>query len=178
MTRYIAFLRAINVGGRTVSMEKLRGYFAELGFANVRSYIQTGNLFFETSETNTDLLAQTIEAHLLKVLEYTVPTMVRNLGEVEALIAANPFSGYELTSDTRFCVAFGSKSLPKNMAFPHISPDGEYQVISAQNRDACIVIHQKDRPGNPGAYLEKTYGVVATVRFYHTLLKIVQAAKG
>ena len=46
-TTYIALLRGINVGGHTVKMERLRGLFGELGLERVRSYIQTGNVFFE-----------------------------------------------------------------------------------------------------------------------------------
>src|SRR3712207_3045843 len=53
---YIALLGGINVGGHNVKMEHLRQLFAQLGFANVRSYIQTGNVFFETSEDDRGVL--------------------------------------------------------------------------------------------------------------------------
>ncbi len=56
---YIALLGGINVGGHNVKMEHLRQLFTQLGFANVRSYIQTGNVFFETSQDDRHVLTQT-----------------------------------------------------------------------------------------------------------------------
>ena len=80
---YIAFLRAINVAGRTVKMARLRELFAELGFANVRSYIQSGNVFFETDETDRALLTGMIAGHLLQALGYEVGVFLRTIPEVE-----------------------------------------------------------------------------------------------
>ena len=56
---YIALLGGINVGGHNVKMEHLRQLFTQLGFADVRSYIQTGNVFFETSQDDRHVLTQT-----------------------------------------------------------------------------------------------------------------------
>jgi uncharacterized protein (DUF1697 family) len=48
--KYVAFLRAVNVGGRIVKMERLRKIFEELKFKNVKTFIQSGNVIFETGE--------------------------------------------------------------------------------------------------------------------------------
>lgn len=110
---YIAFLRAVNVGGRTVKMERLRELFGELGLAGVRTYIQSGNVFF-TADAGIDrpALTRRIEEHLREALGFEVPTMVRTVEEVEELLAAEPFQGIELTADNRFCVVFLSEPLP------------------------------------------------------------------
>src|SRR5579872_787535 len=75
--RYIAFLRGINVGGHTVKMERLRQLFTELGLAHVRTYIQSGNVFFETTDSDRARVTGTIEEHLHKVLGYEVPVFLR-----------------------------------------------------------------------------------------------------
>ena len=58
MTRYIAFLRAINVGGHTVKMDALRKMFESLGFSNVKSLLQSGNLIFDGGGRRTGAAAE------------------------------------------------------------------------------------------------------------------------
>jgi uncharacterized protein (DUF1697 family) len=54
MTQYIAFLRAINVGGRLVKMEDLKKMLAMPGMKNISTYIQSGNVVFESGEADRD----------------------------------------------------------------------------------------------------------------------------
>ena len=72
--RYIALLRGINVGGHQVKMDALRGHFADLGLANVGSYIQSGNVFFDSDEADRYALQARIEDRLRAALGYAVPT--------------------------------------------------------------------------------------------------------
>ena len=81
--KYIAFLRGINIGGHRVKMEHLHELFREMGFVDVRSYIQTGNIFFETIETSRASLTRKIEQHLCVALGYEVPTFLRTFSEVD-----------------------------------------------------------------------------------------------
>ncbi|HLA07538.1 MAG TPA: DUF1697 domain-containing protein [Anaerolineales bacterium] len=53
MNKYVAFLRAINVGGHPITMDRLCEFFEELGFSNVETFIASGNVIFETKEKNT-----------------------------------------------------------------------------------------------------------------------------
>ena len=99
-TTYIALLRGINVGGHTVKMERLRGLFGELGLERVRSYIQTGNVFFESDEADTRTLQATIERHLRAALGYEVATCLRTVAEVEQLLARDPFKEIAVTPET------------------------------------------------------------------------------
>ena len=88
---HIALLRAINVGGRTVSMERLRGLFAELGHKNVRTLIASGNVIFDAGSKKSAALEATIEKHLEKALGYEVSTFVRTPDEISAILAHEPF---------------------------------------------------------------------------------------
>lgn len=73
---YIAFLRGINVGGHNIKMEPLRQLFTELGLNIVRSYISSGNIFFETEETDRQLLTGKVEPHLQNSLGYEIPVIL------------------------------------------------------------------------------------------------------
>ncbi|MCB0033279.1 MAG: DUF1697 domain-containing protein [Anaerolineales bacterium] len=91
MSTYIAFLRAINVANRYVKKEALRQPFVALGFENVQTYIQSGNVIFETAAPETAALEQQIEAKLAEALGFEVPTMVRTAAELQAIAASEPF---------------------------------------------------------------------------------------
>ena len=83
MSRYIAFLRAVNVGGRTVKMTELKALFEQMQLRDVQTFIASGNVIFTSSERALALEAA-IEAALHKALGYSVTTMVRSTAEVAA----------------------------------------------------------------------------------------------
>ena len=115
MPRYVAFLRAINVGGHVVTMERLRAQFEALGLARVESFIASGNLIFETRATNRDALAAKIERRLEDALGYEVATMLRTDAEVAAVARARPFGAPELARATAFNVGFLRGAAPTGL---------------------------------------------------------------
>ena len=82
MPRYVAFLRAINVGGRVVTMEALRGHFGGAGFTGVETFIASGNVIFDTKARPGPALETRIESVLRDALGFDVPTFVRPLNEI------------------------------------------------------------------------------------------------
>ena len=92
MPRYVALLRAINVGGRTVKMDRLRALFEEIGFRNVETLIASGNVLFDSAARSVAPIEQKIEAHLFKKLGYDVETFVRTPAELAAVCALQLFS--------------------------------------------------------------------------------------
>ena len=106
MSRTIAFLRAINVGGHNVKMDQLRALFEEMGFANVETYIASGNVIFDTPSKPNDKLEQKIEAALEKALGYEVATFCRTDSELAAVATYAPFSEKELAEAKALNVAF------------------------------------------------------------------------
>jgi uncharacterized protein (DUF1697 family) len=105
MPRYIALLRAINVGGHTVTMERLRALFTDLGFANVETFIASGNVIFE-SRASAAALERRIEARLLEALGYEVTTFLRTDAEIGRIAAYRPFPEPALKSAAALNVAF------------------------------------------------------------------------
>ena len=90
MPRHVAFLRAINVGGHTVTMERLRGLFGELGLREVETFIASGNVIFSSTAKAASLEAK-LERHLHRALGYEVATFIRSDAEVERVAAYRAF---------------------------------------------------------------------------------------
>lgn len=177
-TTYIAFLRGINVGGHSVKMDLLRGLFGELGFDHVRSYIQTGNVFFESSEQDRPALRAKIERHLRTALGYEVATCVRSVEDVEQLLTLDPFKGLPVTPEIRLGVTFLAEPVSVTIPVPYLTPDGAFELIGMTPTELFVVWYLQDgRPGNSYSLLEKQVAVAATTRFWHTTVKILSAAK-
>src|SRR5690348_3357996 len=100
MNRYIAFLRAINVGGHTVKMDALRAHIQALGLQNVETFIASGNVIFESPEQDAQALEKRIEAHLKQALGYEVATFLRTPAELAAVAAYLPFAKRELALES------------------------------------------------------------------------------
>lgn len=92
MTRCVAFLRGINLGKRRLPMTELKRHFEAMGFADVATFIASGNVVFATNARDLAKLETRIEAHLAKVLGYSVDTFLRREEEVAAVVAAQPFA--------------------------------------------------------------------------------------
>jgi len=92
MPRYVALLRAINVGGRVVKMDRLRALFEENGFTKVETFIASGNVIFNSTSTSGPALERKIEKQLRTALGYEVATFVRTLAEVQQVAVYEPFS--------------------------------------------------------------------------------------
>jgi len=78
--KYVALLRGINAGKeRRIEMKKLRSLFESLGFSNVSTYINSGNIIFESAESQIDI-SRKIELSLRKEHGFEIPTLVKNMG--------------------------------------------------------------------------------------------------
>ncbi len=173
---YVALLRGINVGGHIVKMERLRECFVELGFANVRTYIQSGNVFFEAAQTERQTVTRMIEQHLRNVLGYEVPVFLRTIPELEQVVALDPFQHLNVTPEMRLCVVFTAEMIPKTLTLPLRSPKNDIEIVHTTDHEAFMVWYLiNGRP--PAAQSLNILGNRTTSRFFHTTAKILQAAK-
>lgn len=174
---YIALLRGVNVGGHTIKMDALRKHFEQLELGNVRTYIQSGNVFFEAEENDRATLTEMIESHLHAALGYDVPVCLRTISELEQVIAADPFRGLTVTSDMRLAIMFTNADIPRDLTLPLRSPKGGMEIVATTEHEAFVVWYIKDgRP--PAAYeFKDVLGKKTTTRFFHTTAKILAAAK-
>jgi uncharacterized protein (DUF1697 family) len=97
MTHYVAFLRGINVGGRIVKMADLQSCLHQLGLENIKTYLQSGNVSFESPEKSTDVLKKQIEKSLTDTFGYPAKVQVFSHDKLAAIVAANPFKDADAT---------------------------------------------------------------------------------
>lgn len=176
--QYAAFLRGINVGGKTiVKMEALRGEFEALGYRNVKTVLASGNVVFEAPADSTPAaLAQAISEKLRQALGRDILVVVRSLEELRALAASEPFGGIEATKDTRLFVTFLADNGKDRNRLTSAGQPG-YRILSVTDGAICSVL--EEQPGIGGAELmaaiEKAYGRDVTTRSWNTIEKILKA---
>ncbi|MCU1467400.1 MAG: hypothetical protein JWM72_3328, partial [Actinomycetia bacterium] len=91
MPRYVALLRSVNVGGRKVPMADLRAVFEELGYTDVRTYIQSGNVVFDAKSGNPARIRSLIESELKSEFGMEITVLLRTPAELGKIVKRNPF---------------------------------------------------------------------------------------
>jgi uncharacterized protein (DUF1697 family) len=177
---FIAFLRAINVGGRTVRMETLRDVFLSLDLADVQTVIASGNVIFTTPSLDARELEPRIEQHLRAALGYEVATFLRTPAEVAAAAAYDAFPG----------AGAGGSDYPVYVVFTRTRPEAadERTLLSYANEIDDFRVHGREiywaaRRGMgkstfSGARLEKIIRMPATARNITTVKKLAQMTTG
>ena len=114
--RYVALLRGINLGGANqMKMDDLKAVFTELGFENVKSYINSGNLAFDTKKTAESKLIDKIEDAVEARFGRRVHIMIREQRDIERLLKNNPFDG-QYESHKHMHVLFLKEPMPAEKA--------------------------------------------------------------
>lgn len=116
MARHVAFLRAINVGGRFVKKESLKAIFEGLGLKDVQTVIASGNVVFDAGRTAEATLVRRIEAALQQALGFEVDTFVRSAAEMARIAAWRPPGLAELPPDHNLVVGFLHAALAAEQA--------------------------------------------------------------
>ena len=176
MPKFIAFLRAINVGNHTVKMDQLRRLFEELGFANVETFIASGNVIFDAKAKDIRSLEAKIGKHLEKALGYEVSTMVRSTDELAAIAEYEPFNKKELAGDgNTLFIGFLSGEPSTESATKLISLASEIDGFHLNQRELYWLYRRKNGESKfYGPILEKTVGVKATLRNANTIVRLLK----
>ena len=174
MPRYIAFLRAINVGGRnTVKMEFLRQLFASLGFANVETFIASGNVVFETTAEDAQALARAIEQGLREALGYAVATFIRTGTELAAIANYKPFSQSDLDGAAALNIAFLADGLDDKSSQKLMTLRTDIDDFHVHGREIYWLCRKKQSGSKiSNAVLEKAVGQKSTLRGANTVQKM------
>ncbi len=174
MHRWIALLRAINVGGHTVTMESLRTHFVALGFVGVETFIASGNVIFESPAAHPLALEAQIAQHLHQTLGYAVGTFLRSPTELTTIATYQPFPHAEPDG----------ASYALSVAFLPVSPDdaAQQRLMDLQTTIDDFHIHGREVYWRcrtkvsdstfSGARLEKTLGMPATIRNVTTVRRL------
>lgn len=165
MAVFIALLRAINVGGTgMLPMKELSALCTELGLEKVRTYIQSGNVVFE-SRLSEEKVRTALEEVLVERMRKRIDVIVRTASELRSVLEANPFPGAQ---PAKVAVVFRSGPAPKGLLDNLVIPGGEEVRLGKRE----IYIHYPDGMGRSKLKLSSAVGVV-TVRNINTVAKLV-----
>jgi len=153
-TRFAAFLRGVNVGGHNVVTKgRLQEVFVSLGFENVVTYRQSGNVIFEGAEMNTEEVRVKVEAKLRKAFGYDLAVLVRTVAALKLIVEQAPFR-HEDTKGTSFLVTFLPIPLSKlpHVQLPLVIPKSSAKVVSAKGAEVFSVTHGGGEGGLPNPF--------------------------
>jgi uncharacterized protein (DUF1697 family) len=179
VARQIALLRGINVGGhRKVPMARLRELMAELGYEDVRTYVQSGNVVFTGPDASPEKAARRIEKALGETFGFDVAVIVRSRDELAAVVAADPF-GAVADDPARYIVIFlAEEADPERLA--DVDPAAfAPEAFALGDREVYLWL-----PGGMQAsrlikvVSEKRLRAVATARNWRTVERLLALADG
>lgn len=178
MTRSVALLRGINVGGRAkVPMADLRRFFVELGHRNVVTYINSGNVVFSPGGgEKADELERPIERRIADELGLTVTVMVRPGDAFTAVYEGNPFVAQGVDAASLYVAFLATEPTPEQVG-RLVIPEGERVDFQHAGRELYLCYpdgYATTKVSN--TYLEKRLGIAATTRNWRTVTKLHELA--
>jgi uncharacterized protein (DUF1697 family) len=179
MPIHLALLRGINVSGhKMIKMEALKKALETIGFTNVVTYIQSGNVFVTSDEESVAKVGFIIKQEIFKAFGHDVPVIMVTKAELQACLHNNPFLKKANLDTKKLYVSFVSKTLKSDhihdLKISNIKPD---EVHIEENR---IYIHYAFSPAKTrldNSYIEKKLNVISTIRNWNTIHKLVEMYK-
>ncbi len=178
MPTYISLIRGINVGGhKSVKMDQLRTSAEGLGFQRVRTYVQSGNLVFESAKQSPSTLSKKIEGVILKEFGHAAAVITKTSNEISEAIQNNPFLKQKAIDITKLHLVFLS-------AHPQSADVKKLDAISSGDdqyrwREDVIYLYLPNGAGESklaNAAFEKLLSVRATTRNWRTVNNLQQMA--
>jgi uncharacterized protein (DUF1697 family) len=183
MTVYVALLRGVNVGSKNrIKMAELKQALEAAGLEKVETYIQSGNLIFESNESE-EALRLKIEGTIKQAFGLTISTVIRTSDELTQLIQNCLFTEQEIkqaeaanTEGESLYIALLQEAPKKEKTENinrYITPEDAYQI---RNRDIYLLLKHSIRNSKLAGALDKL-GIPLTVRNWNTIQKLDQLAK-
>lgn len=173
MNRYISLLRGINVSGqKKIKMADLRQLYDELGFANVKSYVQSGNVLFDSDSTDRVALIANIEAKIEAAYQFHVPVQLRTADQMLALIEQNP---YDVASDDNKhqYILFLDRALNDDEIGKLVIPEKwRDEFVSLGDALAIYYPNGAGRGKLTTNYVERKLGISGTMRNWRSVNKL------
>ncbi len=172
--KYIALLRGVNVGGRTImKMERLREVLGAAGFENVKTYIQSGNVVLESNLTDPAEVKSLIEETVGREF-FRTPVIVRTRDEVESLYNSNPFADQDF-EEKWFHLVFLDEELPAEKTELLMAQQCETEEYAVVGREIYCLLRAGVADSTLGKrFLEAKLKVSATARNWRTIGKVLE----
>jgi len=175
MPQYVAFLRAINVGGHNVKMDTLCTLFEELGHSEVESFIASGNILFQSSSKSRKSLEGKIEKHLEAALGYEVATFIRTAGEISEIASHPPISARDSEKAGALNVALLKSPLPDTASKTLQSLESPIdRLISHQSEVYWLCQVKQSESKFSNALFERKLKTPATFRSLSTMQRLAK----
>lgn len=176
MTTHLALLRGINVSGHNmIKMDALKTTLENIGFQNVKTYIQSGNVFVDTHEDNPSKVGFLIKQEIFKVFGHEVPVVVIGREDLESCFKNNPFLKENELDSKKLYVAFISIALKNesinDLKISQFKPD-EASIDASRIYIKYAVGAGKTRFDQK--YIEKKLNVTATIRNWNTITELLK----
>jgi uncharacterized protein (DUF1697 family) len=172
MKRYVAFLRGINVSGqKLIKMEALKAMFISMKFADVVTYIQSGNVAFSMAKANDEKLQNKIEKQIIKTFSYEVVVTIRSREELEGIIANSPLKDDPEHSRKLYVTMLSEE--PDKVKYESLKAflkDGE--EMECINKEIYFVSEAYGETKLSNTFIEKKLGLDATTRNWATMNKM------
>lgn len=172
--KYVAFLRGINIGKHhKVPMAELRKEMESLGFEKVVTLLNSGNVVFDSVESDVEMLQKKIAEHLEKTFDFPIPTILRSAEMIKKSLSDDPFKGITLTKETRFYVSFLQTDREVDLELSWISADNSYRIIRIDDRAIWSVLDLSiAKTPKAMKILEEHFGKGITTRNWNTIKRI------
>ena len=172
MKTYIALLRGINVSGhKKVPMAELREILSKVGFVNVQTYIQSGNVIFQSIEEDTQKLTDIIQKEIKDHFGFEVPVLIKTNDELLSIFNDCPFSE-EKKESSYFTFLYWTPDKVLIEDLGELKYPNEEIIIS----NSCIYFYSSIGYGNTkynNNFFERKLKVTGTARNYKTMLKLL-----
>jgi uncharacterized protein (DUF1697 family) len=176
---YVAMLRGINVGsGKVVKMERLRASFAALGFGGVRTYVQSGNVVFESEQKSATGLSKKIEEKIQRDFGFTVPVLVKTSKEIAQTVNDNPLVKEKGIDHSKLHVTFLSDAPPKTAVKalePLATGRERFRILNREISLYCPDGYGRTKLSNTA--IEKKLSFVATTRNWRTVSTLLEMCR-
>jgi uncharacterized protein (DUF1697 family) len=173
--RYVALLRGINVGGNTmIKMAELKTTFENLGFKNVVSYINSGNLAFDTAKASEEKICTKIEKAIEKDFGKDIPVMIREQSAIGEVLKKNPFHG-AFESHKHMHVLFMKEKMPNDKAAQLKAAATGTEKFEIVDREIYALLKDGVADSLLGkGFIDKKLKVATTGRNWRTIEKLAE----
>ena len=180
MKTHLALLRGINVSGHNMmKMDVLKTLLENAGFQNVRTYIQSGNVFVDSEEENAASVGFKIKQEIAKVFGHDVPVVMVSKADLDLCFKNNPFLKEKNCDTKKLYVAFISKELPplaiNDLKISNFKPD---EAAIDSNRIYVKYAVGAGKTKLDQKYIEKKLNAIATMRNWNMVIKLLEMYNG
>lgn len=178
---HVAFLRAINVGGRAVvKMADVQQAFVRAGCGNVATVIASGNVLFDPPARLDDAQRTRISRSLAPLFGAEPVVVYRPLSALERLVRSRPFGPMDADKTVKLYVLFVDEKTKRRATFPMALPNEGLEAIGMEKSGDVLVVSRRKPTGMygfPTLWIEKELDVVSTARSWSTVAKIANVAR-